>query len=330
MSKLAVQSGKQKGARRFLIYGQESVGKTTLAAHAPKPIFIDLEEGSHELDVDRVLFEGNQVSPSTYEDLLSAVVDISTEGHDYQSIVIDSVDRLESLIWDYCLRRDSGKQGPLNKSGRKLDSIEGYGYGKGYVVALDVFRSFLVHLEMLRRRRGMNIIVIGHTHIRPFKNPEGDDYDRYWLRVHTGIASQVKEWVDVVGFACFESFGKGSDDRKTKGYATGRRLLKLTHAAAYDAKSRIAMPHEIELDAGDPWAPIQAAMDACDSMTVADVRAAIIAECKRIGDPELTKKVDAACKGKGVNDKIILSRYLMDLKGRAPKEGENENGRACA
>ena len=318
--KLAVQSGKQKGARRFLIYGQESVGKTTLAAYAPKPIFIDLEEGSHELNVDRILFDGDQVSPPNYEDFLSAIVNLSTEDHDYQSLVIDSVDRLESLIWDYCLRRDSGKEGPLNKSGRKLDSIEGYGYGKGYVVALDVFRALLVHLEMLQRRRGMNIIIIGHTHIRPFKNPEGDDYDRYWLRVHAGMAGQIKEWVDVVGFACFEAFGKGSDKRKAKGYATGRRLLKLIHAAAYDAKSRIAMPPEMELDAGDPWAPIQAAMDAASSMSVSDVQSAIAAECRRINDAELTKKVRAACNGKHMS---VLSRYLMDLKGRPAKEEQN-------
>ena len=321
-SKLAVQKGKQKGARRFLIYGPQGVGKTTLAAHAPKPIFGDLEEGSHELDVDRLLFSNGQVTPATYEDLIETLATLATENHAYQTLVIDSIDRLESLIWDHCLRRDSGKPGVLNKSGRKLDSIESYGFGKGYNVALDVFRSLLAQLESIQRTRWMNIVFIGHTQIRPFKNPEGEDYDRYWLRVHASLGGLVKEWVDVVGFACFETFGdRGSDEQRAKGYSTGRRLLKLTHAAAYDAKSRLAMPNEIELDAGDPWAPIQAAMDAGETMTPDAIRAAIEHECKRIDDSELTKKALNACKG--VKDTTKLSRYLMYLKGRSKEETVN-------
>jgi len=49
-----VRTGKVVRPQRGVIYGVESVGKTTLAAQAPSPIFLDIEGGSSHLDVPRL------------------------------------------------------------------------------------------------------------------------------------------------------------------------------------------------------------------------------------------------------------------------------------
>ncbi|MFY8072564.1 MAG: AAA family ATPase, partial [Pirellula sp.] len=45
--------GKAHLPPRILVYGTEGVGKSSLAATTPKPIFIQTEDGLGEVDCDR-------------------------------------------------------------------------------------------------------------------------------------------------------------------------------------------------------------------------------------------------------------------------------------
>ena len=45
--------GKQSRPERILLYGVEGVGKSTFASNAPRAIFLDIEEGTKHLDVER-------------------------------------------------------------------------------------------------------------------------------------------------------------------------------------------------------------------------------------------------------------------------------------
>ncbi len=321
---LAVKRGRLDTAHRYLIYGPESVGKTTLASHARNPIIFDIEDGSSELDVPRYPLhpDGDHV-PTKLSYVYDGLADLIDNKTDYGALIVDSIDRLEPLIWNHCLERDSGKVSQLNPKGKRFESIEHYGYGKGYSVALDEWRNFCFGLDKLRRSRNMNIILVGHSQIRLFKNPEGEDFDRYQLRIDGRAGGFLKEWVDLVGFFCFEEGGGrlDPDQPKAKGWSTDRRLLKLVRTAAYDAKSRIPMPRQVEIPAGDPWAPIAKAVVDSRSLTPDKIAEQISAELQRIGDPELNQKVDeavAACVAS--QDPIRLMRYLNNLKGREPKE----------
>jgi replication-associated recombination protein RarA len=51
---IEVITGKQKKKVRAVIYGPEGIGKSTMASQFPKPIFFDIEGGTHALDVARV------------------------------------------------------------------------------------------------------------------------------------------------------------------------------------------------------------------------------------------------------------------------------------
>ena len=50
----------------------------------------------------------------------------------------------------------------------------------------------------------MQVVIFGHSIVKTFKNPEGEDYDRYQLRVHDKTGGLIKEWCDVVGFVRFD------------------------------------------------------------------------------------------------------------------------------
>jgi len=320
------------GGLRFCFYGPEAVGKSTLAAHAPKPVFSDVEAGTAQLHATRYPYrpgEDGGFQPRTLTEIYDSIDDLHYNDHDFKSFAIDTIDALETLIYQHILDRDSGVKSMLNQKGKDLTSVESYGYGKGFGVALDEWRKLIARLDKLRLHRGMNIILLGHTQVKKFHNPDGEDWDRYQLRVQdtekASVAGLLKGWVDVLGFCTYEQ-GAGRLDEgqaKAKGWSTGRRLVKLERTAAYDAKSRIVMPAEIELRVDDPWTPFAEALKAGRELSAEDLVELLRDEVKNCDDVT-TKKVAIAVKNAKGNV-ATLSRYLNNLKRRnAEKENENE------
>lgn len=230
MTLASVARGKIVSAPRALCYGPEGIGKSTFGAGAPSPIFLGAEDGTGQLDVSRF------PQPETWDDILSAIAVLEREPHEYKTLVIDTLDWVEPIIWAHCCERDKEK------------TIESYGYGKGYQVAVDEWRRFLSALERLRSVRKMGVVLLAHSQIRTFKNPEGEDFDRYELKLHAKAGGICKEWVDAVLFANFETFAqKNEKTKRVKGISTGARLLYTARTAAYDAKNRYSLPESMSL-----------------------------------------------------------------------------------
>jgi len=319
VSRLAkVQRGRVKSPLRYVFYGPEGVGKTTLAAAAPDPIWFDAEESSNNLDVARYPFWDDEASghiPRNYSDIQSGIADLLANPSPYKTLVLDTIDQIESMIWQDMIRRDFGEDAKK--------SIEDYGYGKGFQKAVDEWRALCVNLDRLRSVRGMSIILLAHSQIRTFKNPEGEDYDRYQPRINDKASGFIKGWVDVTGFVCFEeTAGKVPGDKsgRTKGFSTGRRILRLARAAAFDAKNRINLPDEVEIDIANPWGPLSEAVEAGRETAAKTLATDIEAELVRIGDDELATKVRAAATAAvEKNDVDALQRYLHSLKSRPAK-----------
>lgn len=214
---------------RIVLYGVEGIGKTTFAALAPRPIFIGPEDGAGAITFDRF------PRPERWSDILDAVEVLTAEDHPYQTLALDSLDWAEPLIWAHCCERD-GKA-----------SIESYGYGKGYVEALTEVRLFLSALERLQSKRGMHVVLIAHAHLKMLKNPGGDDYERWTLKLNEKAGGAVREWAETVLFANHETFTKDNANERKIGFSTGRRLLYTTKTASHEAKNRFALPEELEL-----------------------------------------------------------------------------------
>jgi AAA domain-containing protein len=275
---------------RVLIYGPEGVGKTSLAADAGA-LFADIEGGSGQLEVQRYPFnpgEHDEFKPRDYGQVCECVEDlIGHPGHGFPAFAIDTGDALEALIHTH-LCKQAG-----------VSSVEkiGGGYGKGYRAAVEELRRFLSRLDVLRAQ-GVMIIILAHSVTSTFKNPEGEDFDRYQLKVNdsknASFAGQLKEWCEVVGFLHFAMGSKkieddGSREKRARGWMTSQRLLELAREAAWDAKWRliVPMPTQIEIGTVRPWAPLADAI-ARERNQAAPISDQIMAELNRIGRDEFT------------------------------------------
>jgi len=275
-------SGKIAKPIRALVWGTEGIGKSTFGANAPAPIFLGAEDGTSELDIARF------AEPGTWQDAFDAIAELTNAQHDYQTLVIDTLDWLEPLCWTHVCATRPGT------GGKRVTDIEAYGYGKGYAAALDEWRRLLAALERLRSARGMHIVLLAHGWIKGFKNPDGDDYDRYELKLHPKAGGLLKEWCDAVLFANYETLTHESNGR-SKGLATGARVLHTQRRAAWDAKNRYDLPETLPLDwnafmgavqahrPADP-ARLKVKIAALLERASDDVRARVTTALERVGD----------------------------------------------
>lgn len=233
-----VKTGKLEQPLRVIVHGVPGVGKTTFAAGAPSPIFIGTEDGSASLDVARF------PQPESFDDVIAMVHELVRTPTPYQTLVIDSLDWMEPLVWQHvCATANSPR----------IKAIEDFGYGKGYVAALDEWRRLVIALDQLCAARRMHVVMIAHTSQKKMKNPAGDDWDRYVMKLNEKAAGLLSEWADDVLFANFEFFtertreSRDGKDYQAKGVSTGKRLLSTTWNAAYEAKNHHDLPESIEL-----------------------------------------------------------------------------------
>jgi hypothetical protein len=213
---------------RLLIYGEAGVGKSTFAAGFPDALFLDAERRTEHLDVSRI-------EVTSWDDVLGTMREVvKGDQLPYKTLVFDTVDHMELLVYNHVCREDGSK------------SIEfvGGGYGKGYTLALDEWRRFIAGLEKLRAK-GITCILLAHGHVKLFKNPGGEDYDKWQLKMNAKAANFLVEKMDAVGFAHFEDLVAAKDSRKAT--YTGDRVLAFGHNAAYYSKQGIDLPDELEL-----------------------------------------------------------------------------------
>ena len=253
----SITRGKENKPPRIFLYGQEGVGKSCTAAQAPNPIFIQTEDGLDEINTAKFPLA------HSLNDVLNALAALRDEQHDFRTVVLDSADWLERLIWDKVCQ-DFGV--------RSIEKADG-GYGKGYVHALTYWRQIVSLLNDLRNVRGMIVIVIAHSKVERFEDPENAAYDRYTPRLHKSATSLLCEWVDAVLFATKRfrvSREEGTGFQGDRAIATaigangGERILRTVGSPACIAKNRFNLPAEIPLS----W---QAFMDAYASGGEANV-----------------------------------------------------------
>ena len=233
---MKIVKGRQAAPSRTVLYGVEGIGKTTLAAQWPAPLFLDTEDGTRQLEVDRV-------SCPDWATLKGAVAELAVEPAGYRTIVIDSIDWAERHLTEWVCKKD-GKSG-----------IEDYGFGKGYVILAEHMARFVESLDNLHRA-GLHVLLVGHAKVQRTSPPDQTDgYDRYELRLSKQVAPIVKEWADAILFANYRMrLVEGNDGRK-KAIGGKDRVVYAERAAAYDAKNRYGLGEELAMTI-DALAPL--------------------------------------------------------------------------
>lgn len=298
MSLSSIRPSRKDTPDRILLVGTEGIGKSTFAADAPSPIFIASEDGLSKLDVS--VFP----EPEDYSGVLEAIETLRQDEHEFKTLVIDTLDWLEPLLWaELCIKH-------------KWSNIEDPGYGRGYTFALDEWRTLLSRLDLLRSERQMEIILIAHAAIKTFNNPAGADYSRYECKLHRGAAALVKEWTDANLFAVHEEFSVMKKDKPTnKAVSTGRRIIHTERTAAWDAKNRHGLPPELPLN-------YEAYAEARTSGRPAST-AALLAEIKDLFAyvPEDKREATEAFLETHKDNPTELAKALNRLRSLASQEG---------
>ena len=228
----SITKGREQQPPRIMIYGSEGVGKSTFASLAPNPVFVQTEDGLSEIDTSKFPLA------RTFEDVVMQLQAVRDEQHEFGTLVIDSLDWLERLVWDRVCA-DYGV-----KSIEKADG----GYGKGYVHALTYWRQIVSILNDIRSKRGMAVVMIAHAAVERFEDPEHAAYDRYTPRIHKKACSLICEWVDAVLFASRRLRVDSTTGKAAPvGADGGERILRTNGSPACIAKNRFGLPTELPL-----------------------------------------------------------------------------------
>ncbi len=240
---------------RIVINGVEGWGKTTLAAMAPKPgIYMARGESGYEtlLGVKAV----PNIPNDTVEDWAGLMVAldelIAGETMPYKTLAFDAMGGFERLCHEHVCVRDF--HGDLGERGFAA-------YQKGYDVSVTDWLGFLARLDKIRAR-GVMILLLSHSQVRPFRNPMGEDFDRYTADVHHKTWSVTHKWADAVLFANFIIIPDKSASGKTKGIGGSDRIIYTQRRDAFDAKNRYAMEPELDIpdDPKGMWPALWAAL----------------------------------------------------------------------
>lgn len=230
-----------------LLYGPEKAGKTTLASEFPNPVYLQTEEGEGILDISTL------GKIESFEELMSAIGQLYEREHDFRTVVLDSITALQPIIW-----AETGERG--DDKGNKKKRIEDFGYGKGYVYALNVWQEVLDGLNALRRDRGMAIVLIAHSKIERFDDPETVGYSRYDIDLHDKARDFLKREVDVVLLLKPDVTIKTEDSgfNKVRARADGGRMVYMhaTSRPAYAAGNRYGLPEKIQYEPGGGFAAL--------------------------------------------------------------------------
>ena len=228
---------------RIVIYGHPGVGKTTFAAESDNPIFILTEDGLGDIETPALPVDekGKPRVATTFQEVIECFAALGEQDHQYKTVVIDSLDELEQLIWAATCKR-------LNYS-----SIEAPGWGKGYREANAEWVEFLNCVAYLRDFKNMTVIMIAHSVYTHIDDPERPSYDTNTLNLHKYATPLIVDTVDIVGFATQKVYTKVDDPKKkdearVRAIAGTERELRLSISPAYTAKNRYHMPEIIPLN----------------------------------------------------------------------------------
>lgn len=123
------------------IYGQPSLGKTTLALSMPRPLLLDTDGGLHRVQEE---YRTDSVPVSSYDDILAVLKENLS---DYDTIVIDTLGKLVDFMCEKA----------ANENPKMLQS-DGTFSQKGWGVVKNYFKALVKDLDKLNK----NLIFVAH------------------------------------------------------------------------------------------------------------------------------------------------------------------------
>jgi hypothetical protein len=217
---------------RILVHGLPGIGKTTLASRFPNSVFLQVEDGTP----GGLKLQSFGLLPS-YDDVIGAISALGSEQHNFQTVVVDSLDRLEGMVWAAAC------------AANHWASIESVPYGKGYTICDQLWRDFLSGLDWLRRERFMTVVLIAHSAIETINDPRTPAYTSYQLRLHRRARGLIQDEADGIFFLSQDivvvTEDSGFAKKRDRADGGAVRHLHTEGRPAFLAKCRFNLPPKI-------------------------------------------------------------------------------------
>ena len=224
-------------------FGEGGMGKSTLAAMFPKPVFIRTEDGTASLAGNDEVMLFPLISSS--QEVLDQIEALATQEHEFKTLVLDSITQLGTLIEHEIVAADP-KAKCINQAGG--------GYGAGYNTAAEKHRQVREWAGALAYERGMNVVFIGHADTETLDLPDFDPFARYTVRMHKKSLPHYTDNVDLVGLIRLKTYVRGDGDKK-RAISTGDREVICFPQASSVTKNRfnITDPLPFTFEGGNPF-----------------------------------------------------------------------------
>lgn len=226
---MLIQEEPKKEKLKALFHGDAGSGKSTLASQAEDPLFLDADNGLKTIKVPFV-----DLVDASFDQNLEVFRELAkSEEHKkrFQTIVYDSIDRLEDAIHLKVLERYSGKYSHISQ----------IPYAAGYKDAMEywmIFKKIINHLCKM-----YHVILICHSMRTKIEDPlYSGAYDYWCLNLHQKASDLLHEQMDLVGFCCVSTYFQNEDAGfgKVRKVAVGgtERILIVGGNSAVLAKNR--------------------------------------------------------------------------------------------
>jgi hypothetical protein len=233
------------------IFGEGGMGKTTLAAMFPAPVFIRTEDGSASLTGHDEVF----LFPvaESVADVMEQIQSLAEQEHPFKTVVIDSVTQFEKIAIREILNEEP------NPKAKNMAAALG-GYGKAYLALDRIHQELREACGYLAAQCDMNVIFICHAALEELDLPDLDKFSRHAMALHKNrqvdCSHHYSSNVDLVGFIRLETFTRGSEDgKKKRAISNGAREIICFPVASNVSKNRfnITEPLAFTFDGGNPF-----------------------------------------------------------------------------
>lgn len=296
-----IVSGKKELPITMILYGVPGIGKTTFAAGSDSPIFVTAED-IEEKDVPRF------PKCKSYDEFISYLQTIRDEEHNFKTIVIDTIDSIEQLLWRKI----------MDESKSKSMAVALGGYGKAYEKAQHMFQEMVDdYLVPIRNNKGMNIIILAHTQKVKFEDPINfATFDQFDLQLHKRARPIFTNWVSCVLFANYRVFRVDGKDGNQYAVGEGERLVYTQPKPAYEVvKNRFDLEDELPLSWTSFKEGVQAYYKKTDPMKTEKER--LIDKANAMNLEDGTKKIvlDTIEKARTINDITAIEKRMNQIGG---------------